>query len=203
MNSWILRQLRALLLSDLKGHIPKNYFNQKIIGLQLNSSFKSHEYLSFESQWGYLAAKLGQKLHFQPPTDLTPRQVAASETLMSLGMLASSEAALSACEQIQNKALEMKIADGNAGNVAAQLKNEAIPTFQNNIRGALQQYLHHLTAEEARPYVSLVTGDSKEETKKISARQIPVEDIVEIKPNFMGIGLNLNALWRKLFNEQT
>lgn len=27
------------------------------------------------------------------------------------------------------------------------------------------------------------------------------EDIVELKPNFMGLGLNLNALWRKLFGK--
>lgn len=29
----------------------------------------------------------------------------------------------------------------------------------------------------------------------------PVDDIVDIKPNFMGIGLNINALFRKLFKK--
>ncbi|MFM5716089.1 hypothetical protein ACET77_19400 [Aeromonas allosaccharophila] len=29
------------------------------------------------------------------------------------------------------------------------------------------------------------------------------DDIVELKPNFMGFGLNLNALLRKLFRKQT
>lgn len=29
------------------------------------------------------------------------------------------------------------------------------------------------------------------------------EDIVDIKPNFMGIGLNLNALFRRLFRKRT
>jgi hypothetical protein len=29
------------------------------------------------------------------------------------------------------------------------------------------------------------------------------EDIVEVKPNFMGIGLNLNALWKKWFKKKT
>ncbi|EGQ7845336.1 hypothetical protein RV040_004883 [Vibrio alginolyticus] len=31
----------------------------------------------------------------------------------------------------------------------------------------------------------------------------PEEDIVDIKPNFMGIGLNLNALVRRLFRKRT
>lgn len=29
------------------------------------------------------------------------------------------------------------------------------------------------------------------------------DDIVELKPNFMGFGLNLNALLRRLFRKQT
>jgi hypothetical protein len=30
----------------------------------------------------------------------------------------------------------------------------------------------------------------------------PVEDIIDVKPNFMGVGLNLNALLRKLFRKK-
>ncbi len=29
------------------------------------------------------------------------------------------------------------------------------------------------------------------------------DDIVEVKPNFMGIGLNLNAMWKKWFKRKT
>ena len=36
------------------------------------------------------------------------------------------------------------------------------------------------------------------ETKSASS---PDEDILDLKPNVMGIGFNLNALWRKWFGE--
>lgn len=199
MDSWVLKQLRAFVLSELKGHIPKNYFDQRLESLELNSSFGAHEYLSFENQWGYLATKLGKELYFESPLDLTPRQIAASELLMNLGMLASSEASLSACEQIHKKAVEKGISDGNSGNVAAQLKNKHIPTIQGNIKGALDQYLLHLTPEEAKPYVSLIPSGQQQ---KSATPQSP-EDIIDVKPNFMGIGLNFNALWRKIFNKPT
>lgn len=29
------------------------------------------------------------------------------------------------------------------------------------------------------------------------------EDIIDLKPNFMGLGINLNALFRKLFRKRT
>lgn len=201
MNSWTLKQLRALVLSDLNAFIPKDYFNQKIESLWLNNSFISNEYLSFENQWGYLAAKLGHKLYFHTSTNLSPRQVAASEVLMNLGMLASAEVSLSACEQIQTKAMDKKIDDGNAGNVAAQLRTESIPNLQENIRGSLEQYLHHLPHEETRPYVSL--GKNEEQNAVIaSPHRQTTEDVIELKPNFMGIGINLNALWRKVIKDR-
>ena len=198
MDSWVLKQLRAFVLSELKGHIPKDYFDQKLENLELNKIFKSHEYLSFENQWGYLATKLGKKLYFESPIDLTPRQIAASELLMNLGMLASSEASLSACEQIHKIALEKGIPDGNSGNVAAQLKNDHIPTFQDNIKGALEQYLLHLTPEESKPYISLLPEGSQQ--KSVTPQSS--DDIIDVKPNFMGIGINFNALWRMLFNKK-
>lgn len=37
----------------------------------------------------------------------------------------------------------------------------------------------------------------------LSRRESSAEDIVDVKPNFMGIGLNLNALFRKLFSRKT
>lgn len=118
---------------------------------------------------------------------------------MNLGMLASSETSLSACEQIHKKALEKGIPDGNSGKVAAQLKNDHIPTFQNNIKGALEQYLLHLTPEEAKPYVSLLQEGMLQKSVTLQSS----DDIFDIKPNWMGIGLNFNVLWRKLFNKKT
>jgi hypothetical protein len=38
-----------------------------------------------------------------------------------------------------------------------------------------------------------------EQPQSNTVKSKPVEDIVEIKPNFYGIGINFNAVWRKLF----
>lgn len=161
MDSWVLKQLRALVLTDLKNYIPENYFESAPESLKYNSSFVASEYLSFELRWGKLAAELGKKLYFQPPITLTARQISASELLMHLGVLASAESALSVTEQLSNKAAASNIPDGNSRNVASQLKSSVVPTFKSNISGALEQYIHHLTYDEAKPYISLL-----EETKQ-------------------------------------
>ena len=197
MDSWILKQLRTFVLSELKDHIPEGYFETKVESFQVNETLEGHRYLSFENRWGYLASKLGQKLHFEPPVEITPRQLSASELLMNLGMLASAEASWSVCEQIHQKALEKKCSDGNAGKVAAQLKYDHIPTFQSNIKGALEQFLLHLSKEEAMPYISLVDNP-----KNVYATASSAEDIIELKPNFMGLGININALYRKFFGKK-
>lgn len=165
MDSWVLKQLRALVLTDLKNYIPENYFESAPESLKYNSSFAASEYLSFELRWGKLAAELGRKLYFQPPITLTARQISASELLMNLGMLASAESMLSATEQLSNKAAAYNIPDGNSGNVASQLKNSHVPTFKNNISGALEQYIHHLTYDEAKPYISLLEESKQGEFK--------------------------------------
>ncbi|MCH2177062.1 MAG: hypothetical protein MK193_15170 [Lentisphaeria bacterium] len=33
--------------------------------------------------------------------------------------------------------------------------------------------------------------------------QIPNEDVLELKPNFMGFGINLRSLWRKFVSKKT
>lgn len=37
------------------------------------------------------------------------------------------------------------------------------------------------------------------------SKEVPqqTEDVIEAKPNFMGFGLNLNALWRKIRGNKT
>ena len=40
-----------------------------------------------------------------------------------------------------------------------------------------------------------------EAVAKSNQAQKENEDIIDLKPNFMGLGLNLNALWRKFFGK--
>ena len=194
MDEWVLKQLRVQVISDLKSHIPTGYFNQNLENMAFSDAFKNHEYLSIENEWGYLAAKVGKKLYFDQSENLLPRELAACDVLMNLGFLASSKACLHVCEQIEQKAIENGVSDGNSRKVANQFKNQHIPTYHMNLKGALEQYLHHLSKEEAKPYLSLLSEVSGHQTHKLKT----TEDILEIKPNFMGIGLNLNALWRRV-----
>jgi hypothetical protein len=187
MDSWILKQLRALVLTDLKDLVPQGYFESEAENLKVYSSFKGSEYLSIELQWGILATELGKKLHFQTPVGLTARQVSASDLLMNLGMLAASEAMSSKSEQLSNKALAHNIPDGNSGNVASQLKNSHIPTFQNNISGALEQYLKHLTYEESKPYISLLPELKQSEIKLMNENNSKItNNTINVSGNVIG-----------------
>jgi len=123
---------------------------------------------------------------------MTARQVAASEVLMNLGMLASSEAVLAIAQQLSQRAAELKIPDGNTGKVAKQVETEHIPTFEENIKGALTQYLSYLGTDEANPFRSLIETDCDLKTSRRSGPGF--NEIVELKPNLHGIGLNLNAV---------
>lgn len=197
MDSWVLKQLRFFILVELNDHIPSGHFDQNLETLNFHKSLRSHEYLSYESKWGYLATQIGRQLYFQAPENFTARKISASEILMNLGMLASAKSALNAYEQLRDKAAEANLPDGNSGSVADKIKSEAIPILQNNIKSGLRQYLTHLSPEEARPYISLIE-ESDESPAHKKNDHIQLEDIVEIKPNFMGIGININALWRRI-----
>ncbi|WP_459939510.1 hypothetical protein [Desulfonatronum parangueonense] len=179
-------------MNDLQNLIPKDYFECEAKDMKFDPSFDNAKHLSAEFRWGYLAGKLGRDLFFEGPFNMTARQVSASEVLMNLGMLASSQAVLAISRQISQRAAELKIPDGNAGKVAEQVETEHIPTFEENIKGALSQYLSHLGTDEAQPFRSMVDTDCDMER---SRRRAPsLNEIIELKPNFFGVGLNLNVV---------
>ena len=162
MDAWILKQLRAKVLTDLGQLIPSGYFSNETKANHFNDSFQGAKHLSFEMEWGQLAVKIGKKLYFEPLPDFTAQQISASELLMNLGLLACAETSLCVSEQLASKATLKRIPDGNSGNVANQIKTEQIPIFQQNIIGALEQYLHHLPYNEIIPYISLIPKDRQE-----------------------------------------
>jgi len=75
---------------------------------------------------------------------------------------------LRATEQLSSKAAAHNIPDCNSGNVASQLKSSHVPILKSNISGALEQYMHHLTYEEAKPYISLLEESKQSEFKLMS-----------------------------------
>jgi len=157
---WIVKQLRAMVLNELREFVPQGYFEKEAIDLKFHVGIKNSAHLSREFRWGYLAGKLGKMLFFESTVTMTARQVSASEVLMNLGMLASAEASQGVVAQISKSAKEAGISDGNSGTVAEQLEHQHIPTLLDNVEGALEQYLRYMTPYEAEPFVPLLKSIS-------------------------------------------
>lgn len=185
MRWWVEEQLKAALLTDLKDLVPTGYFEKDENRLSINSSIDSSGHLSSQLSWGQAAGKLGYHLHFENQEIITPRQLAAAEVLMHLGLLVAARASQEACSNLKDRADAIKVQDGNSGNVSIQLKEEHIPQFEENLNGGLIQYLRHLSKEEALPYISLLDDDGliqlgiKERTREKIVRKL-TENIATI-----------------------
>lgn len=168
MDWWIVKQLRAMILTDLRDFVPQGYFESEVEKFKLDDRIKGSDHFSHELRWGYLASDLGRKLFFKSTTIMSARQVSASEVLMNLGMLACAEAAQGSAMQLSKDAEANGVSDGNAGVVAAQLRDEHIPTLSNNVRSALKQYLRYLTPLEAAPFLPLLGLSSTPQAQGVS-----------------------------------
>lgn len=156
MSWWVEDQLKAALLTDLRPIIPEGYFELESNKLQLDASLDKTGHLSKELSWGTAAGRLGHSTYFKNTAIIAPRQLSAADVLMNLGMLVAARASYQACSNVKVLADSLKVFDGNAEKVALQLKEEQIPQLELNVRGALTQYLRHLSKEEAAPYLSML-----------------------------------------------
>lgn len=156
MSWWVEDQLKAALLTDLRPIIPEGYFELESNQLQLDASLDKTGHLSKELSWGTAAGRLGHSTYFKNTAIIAPRQLSAADVLMNLGMLVAARASHQACSNVKARADLLKVFDGNAEKVALQLKEEQIPQLELNVRGALTQYLRHLSKEEAAPYLSML-----------------------------------------------
>ncbi|MCK4794397.1 MAG: hypothetical protein KAV87_62290 [Desulfobacteraceae bacterium] len=136
MDWWIVKQLRAMILTDLRDFVPQGYFEGEVEKFKLHHRIKNSDHFSREYRWGYLAGKLGKRLFFESTAIMSARQVSASEVLMNLGMLAIAEAAHGVTMQLSKDAEEKGVSDCNAGAVAEQLGHQHIPTLSNIVMGA-------------------------------------------------------------------
>jgi len=153
---WVEDQLKAAILIDLRPIIPEGYFELESNKLQLDASLDKTGHLSKELSWGTAAGRLGHNTYFKNTAIIAPRQLSAADVLMNLGMLVAARASHQACSNLKARADSLKVFDGNAEKVALQLKEEQIPQLELNVRGALTQYLRHLSKEEAAPYLSML-----------------------------------------------
>jgi hypothetical protein len=167
LDWWIVKQLRGMVLTDLREFVPEGYFSGGIEAFRLHEGMANATHYSSEMRWGYLAGRLGQKLSFHSTVTMTARQTAATELLMNLGMLAAAEAAQGASEQLSSDAKAKGVSDGNAGPVPEQLRADHIPTLSENIRGALKQYLRYLTPLEAAPFLPLLKVQNQKNEEQL------------------------------------
>lgn len=172
MDWWIVKQLRAMILTDLRDFVPHGYFESEAEKFKLHHGIKNSDHFSRELRWGYLAGRLGKRLFFESTAIMSARQVSACEVLMNLGMLAGAEAAQGVATQLSKDVEDKGVSDGNAGAVAKQLGNQHIPTLSNNVRGALEQYLRYLTPREAEPFFPLFIS------RKYPNFPLSIEDIM-------------------------
>ncbi|MDP1594366.1 MAG: hypothetical protein Q8L80_09030 [Gallionella sp.] len=100
MDWWILKQLRAMILTDLRDFVPHGYFESEVEKFKLDDRITGADHFSHELRWGYLAGDLGRRLFFKSTAIMSARQVSASEVLMNLGMLAGAEAAQGSTTQL-------------------------------------------------------------------------------------------------------
>lgn len=171
LDWWIIKQLRALVLTDLREFVPDGYFSREMEGLKNLETLANSEHYSSEIRWGYLAGTLGQKLFFRSDVIMSARQTSAAELLMNLGMLASAEAAQGVSQELSSEAKTKGAHDGNIGQLAVQLRSEHIPTFTANIRSALSQYLCYLTSAEAKPFLTLLESPNLRKNSMFSSSQ--------------------------------
>jgi hypothetical protein len=160
LDYWIIKQLRGAVLSDLDQFIEPGYFDAEKEKFILSDQINNGKYLSAEIRWGYLAAKLGKQPYFESTTKMSARQVAASEVLMHLGMLASTAASMTVCTNLNIDAATLQVPGANAGEVAQQLRREHLPIFTKNLLQGLKQYLLHLSTQEAAPFVALLDNSA-------------------------------------------
>ncbi|PTN13178.1 hypothetical protein C8R11_101162 [Nitrosomonas aestuarii] len=146
-----------MVLSDLREHIPDEYFESETERFNLNESFDKRGFLSKELRWGYLAGDLGRRLCFSNEILMSAKQKSAAEVLMNLGMYVAAKAAHEACDKIQKLVAEKEADEGNAGEVARQLQTKQLPVLEKNVTGSLKQYIRYLSNEEAKPFVPLLS----------------------------------------------
>lgn len=159
MNWWVLKQLRARVIEDLRDYIPKDYFEKFTNKFKIDPSIENSDHYSKELNWGYSASTIGKELFFNPPLNMTARQISASDVLMNLGFLSAAKAAQGVTTKLSEFASKKNLPDGNSGAVSKQFEENQIPVFIENVKGALEQYLLHLNENESKPFLSILNEE--------------------------------------------
>lgn len=161
-------------MAELGQCIDPVEFEKVSAQMTVTNTMPNHEHFARELKWGYSATVCGKKLFYAPLVGMTARQLSASEVLMHLGLLTSAQAQHGMLKQIA-AASKDKRATGNAGEVRDQLAREHIPTFLENLRGALVQYFKHLSVLESAPFADLLKESGSNRPSGPSQPKKPID----------------------------
>ena len=154
LDFWIVKQLRAAILSDLRDFIPVEYFETLAI-TPFDTTISNHAHRTFEMNWGNLAATKARTMFFCSNLAMSPRQVAATEMLLHLGLLTSTSVIRSAHTALKEQARKTSF-DDSEKIVGSPVSHEGISQLIANVTNGLRQYLLHLSVEDALPFRSLL-----------------------------------------------
>lgn len=177
MDSWIIRQLRAFVLSDIREFVDPIEFEQGPDNLKVGANVPNHQYFTQELQWAHFAYSTGKRLFFNPTLDMTARQISSSDVLMNMGLLVSAQAMHAMLTQLCKDASKASKPIGNSEDIRNQLEHEHIPVFLENMRGALTQYFLYLSEDEKAPFISLIARKELANHTEAKASTAPPIDI--------------------------
>lgn len=158
MDWWIIKQLRAFVMTDLCGFFDEIEFERASDNFKVSSNIPNHQHFLREFRWARGACAVGKRLFFTPAFGMTARHIAASDVLMNMGLLTSAETMHEMLTQICNYAAKIGKSVGNSGDVKMQLEREHIPVFLDNLTGALTRYFYYLSQTEKAPFAPLLVG---------------------------------------------
>lgn len=204
MEWWVINQLRAKVVWDLKEFIPHDYFESNRDDFKINAPLKGIDHLSEELRWGWLAGKIGNELSHKSNKIMSPRQKAASDLLLDLGNLASATARHEIMLLFAKFAADKGVEIPGARICTEDIKEKWLPAFKNNYLVTLKQYSNYLDEMELKPFLELLIAvNNPLNLVKYSGRTLNKEDVkrlvTEIILHFKDLIEN-KGLWKILWS---
>ncbi|MEH6460851.1 hypothetical protein [Chitinimonas sp. JJ19] len=134
MDSWILLQVRALTLCDLKDLIPEGYYANA--GNEIDS--------------GRADYTIGMTLYKGESTSpgLSPRQVSAADVLLNIGLYRFTNAAVADHVRVP---IDLR-----------NYYESSLPQLKTNLLGALNAYVMYLTEMEEKPVYAILNAENSQ-----------------------------------------
>lgn len=146
MDHWDFKIIRAAVLHDIREFIPAHHYQNT----------------ATDVQQGVTDGMLGKELFFATNPEMSPRQYAASELLMWIGMRGANNATLSVL-------IDSKLQENSEFKAAYSQLVENEKQLMKDMLVSLRRYILHLSYNEACPLLSFIQDDPVSKTVTDSA----------------------------------